>query len=207
LHFEDESFVNLGAVKLLLSIAFLLIASLGLAQEPKADSLARRTQNTSDPLEQSIENDSSMLYPYLERAQLRVEGGYYKGALADYNSAIVINDKDAGVWLKRGMVKEKLNDLKGAHADYSKAIELKETYLQAWFNRANVLAKLARYKEAVDDYTVAIAKSPDYAAAFYGRALAYDKMKRATEACDDLKKAESLGFFIEEKMKSKLCAS
>lgn len=161
--------------------------------------------DAGDPLEQAIDSDSSMLYPYLERAYQRTEGGYYKGALADYNSALKINDTDPEIWFGRGSVREKLNDLKGAYADYTKAIELKENYQQAWLNRANVLSKQGKYAEAIEDYTAILVYSPDYAAAFYNRALAYDKLKRPTDACNDLKKAESLGFAVDDKVKSKLC--
>lgn len=158
-----------------------------------------------DELEKAIESDSSMLYPYLERAYQRMEGGYYKGALDDYNRALEINDRDPEIWLNRGIVKEKMNDLKGAFSDYTKAIELNEKFEKAWLNRGNVLSKQGRYREAIEDYTVAITYNPDYAYAFYNRAIARQKLKLATEACDDLKKAESLGQAVSEKMKRDIC--
>lgn len=161
--------------------------------------------DVNDALEKAIESDSSMLYPYLERAYQRMEGGYYKGALEDYDRALKIFDKDPEIWLNRGHVKEKLNDLKGAYSDYTKAIELNEKFDKAWLNRANVLSKLGRPQDAVDDYTVAITFNPDYAAAFFNRAIARHKLKQSGEACLDLKKAESLGLVINEKMKNEMC--
>jgi len=161
----------------------------------------------ADELEQAIDSDSSMLYPYLERAYQRVEGGYYRGALEDYSSALKINDQDPEIWFARGSVKEKMNDLKGAYSDYTKAINLKENYQQAWLNRANVLSKQGKYAEAVEDYTATLVFSPEYGAAYYNRALAYDKLKKSTEACSDLTKAESLGFTVDGKVKTKLCGN
>lgn len=158
-----------------------------------------------DQLEIAIESDSSMLYPYLERAYQRMEGGYYKGALADYNRALEINDRDPEIWLNRGVVKEKLNDFKGAFADYTKAIELNERFEKAWLNRGNALAKQGRNKEAIEDYTAAITFNPDYSPAYYNRAIARQKLKLSTEACQDLQKAESLGREVAEKMKKEIC--
>jgi tetratricopeptide (TPR) repeat protein len=160
---------------------------------------------TDNDLEKAIESDSSMLYPYLERGYQRMEGGYYKGALEDYDRALEIEGKDPEIWLNRGHVKEKLNDLKGAYADYTKAIELNEKFDKAWLNRGNVLSKQGRIEDAIQDYTVAITFNPDYAAAFYNRAVAKQKLKQTTEACLDLQKAESLGLAITEKVKKEIC--
>ena len=160
---------------------------------------------TANDLEKAIESDSSMLYPYLERAYQRMEGGYYKGALEDYDRALEIQDKDPEIWLNRGHVKEKLNDLKGAYADYTKAIELNEKFEKAWLNRGNVLSKQGRTEDAIQDYTVAITFNPDYANAYYNRAIAKQKLKQVAEACQDLQKAESLGMAVTEKVKKEIC--
>ncbi len=164
---------------------------------------AKKGSNNDNDLEKAIESDSSMLYPYLERAYQRMEGGYYKGALEDYDRALEIQDKDPEIWLNRGHVKEKLNDLKGAYADYTKAIELNEKFEKAWLNRGNVLSKQGRTEDAIQDYTVAITFNPDYANAYYNRAIAKQKLKQAAEACQDLQKAESLGMAVTEKVKRK----
>jgi tetratricopeptide (TPR) repeat protein len=161
--------------------------------------------STEDDLEKAIESDSSMLYPYLERAYQRMEGGYYKGALEDYDRALQIENKDPEIWLNRGHVKEKMNDLKGAYSDYTKAIELDEKFEKAWLNRGNVLSKQGRLADAIEDYTVAIIHNSEYAAAFYNRAIAKQRAKQLGEACLDLQKAESLGLAVTEKMKKEIC--
>lgn len=162
------------------------------------------TDASMDQLERAIESDSSMLYPYLERAYQRMEGGYYKGALDDYNRALEINNSDPEIWLNRGIAREKSNDLKGAFSDYTKAIELNEKFEKAWLNRGNVLSKQGKYKEAIEDYTVAIIHNPDYAYAYFNRAIARQKLKQEG-VCEDLQKAESLGQEVSEKMKKDFC--
>lgn len=158
-----------------------------------------------DYLEYAIESDSSMLAPYLERAYQRMEGGYYKGALEDYTSALEINPKDPEIWLNSGLARERLQDLKGAYSDYTNAIELNEKFEKAWLNRGNVLSKMGRHQEAVEDYTVAILHYPEYPAAFYNRALAHYKLKQLNQACNDLKRAELLGQQMEGKIKKEIC--
>jgi tetratricopeptide (TPR) repeat protein len=158
-----------------------------------------------DELEKAIESDSSMLYPYLERAYQRMEGGYYKGALEDYNQALEIEAKDPEIWLNRGHVKEKMDDLKGAYSDYTRAIELDEKFEKAWLNRGNVLSRQGKLEEAIEDYGVAITYNPEYAAAYYNRAIARQRAKKSVEACQDLNKAEALGLAVTDKMKRDIC--
>ncbi len=165
---------------------------------------AKAKQEAQDPLERAIDSDSSMLYPYLERAWQRMEGGYYKGAIADYTKALEIEDRDPEIWLGRGLARERTKDYSGAFSDYTQAIALKEDYVKAWVNRANVLMKQERYKDAADDYTVALVYKADLGAAYYNRAIARYHLKNA-DACSDLLKAESLGMKPDAKMKERIC--
>ena len=161
--------------------------------------------STLDNLEKAIDSDSSMLYPYLARAYQRMEGGYFKGALEDYNKALEINDRDPDIWLNRGLVKEKLNDLKGAYSDYTMAIELNEKFEKAWLNRANVQLKQGKFTEAIEDYSVVLVFNADYAPAYYNRAIAKQRLKQSTAACEDLLKAEQLGQSVADKVKKEIC--
>jgi tetratricopeptide (TPR) repeat protein len=158
-----------------------------------------------DRLTETIQQDSTMLYPYLERAQQRFEGGYFKGAEEDYTRALEINPRDAEIWLGRGLAREKLKDFEGAFSDYTRAIDIREDFFKAWINRGNVLFKLERYSDAIEDFNVALIYQSNYAPAVYNRAMAKIKMKNKAGACEDLKLAESLGMEIEAKVRSKIC--
>src|SRR5687768_11587806 len=68
------------------------------------------TTTFEDRLTETIQQDSTMLYPYLERAVQRFEGGYYKGAVEDYTNALEIDPTDEEIWLGRGLAREKLKD-------------------------------------------------------------------------------------------------
>lgn len=166
-----------------------------------------QSMSIEERLTETIEADSTMLYPYLERAQQRYDSKYYQGAIDDYNMALEIDAKNVEIWLGRGLAREKLKDFKGAFSDYTKAIELKENFAKAWLNRGNVLMKLERYADAVEDYSVALIYYPEYTLGFYNRAMAKIKLKKSEEACSDLKRAEELGMKVEGKVKSKICTN
>lgn len=158
-----------------------------------------------DRLTETIQADSTMLYPYLERALQRFESGYYKGAIEDYTRALDIDPGDEEIWLGRGLAREKLKDFEGAFSDYTKAIDIREDFLKAWINRGNVLFKLDRYQDAIEDFNVALIYQPGNAAAVYNRAMAKVKLKNKADACADIRLAESLGMEVEAKVKSRIC--
>lgn len=158
-----------------------------------------------DRLTETISEDSTMLYPYLERALQRFESGYYKGAEEDYSNALEIDQTDEEIWLGRGLAREKLKDFEGAFSDYTKAIDLREDFFKAWINRGNVLFKLERYSDSIEDFNVALIYQADYAPAIYNRAMAKMKLKNKAEACADVKHAEALGMKVDNKIKSKIC--
>jgi tetratricopeptide (TPR) repeat protein len=166
----------------------------------------KRKLTIEERLSKTIEADSTMLYPYLERAQQRYESKFYEGAHDDYSMALDIDSSNVEIWLARGLTREKLKNFKGAFSDYTKAIDLKADYVKAWLNRGNVLMKLDRYEDAIEDYTVAILYRPDYEIAYYNRAMAKAKLKKNDEACVDISQAESLGMNVDGKVKSKVCS-
>lgn len=168
-------------------------------------------QSKQDSFDQSeaqlteiIRNDSTLQYPYIARGYYRLTNGNFKGALADYNQALKIDDGDPHLWLNRGLTKEKLQDYTGAFSDYTRAIDLKENFANAWMNRGNVLMKQNRFEDAIEDYTVAILHQPNYGYAYLNRALSkhYQKL---SGACDDLKQAEAFGMKVDKALRDEIC--
>ena len=159
---------------------------------------------TEKQLTEIIQNDSTLQYPYIARGYFRLTNGNLKGALADYDRAIKIDDHDPHLWLNRGLTKEKLQDYVGAFSDYTKAIDLKENFANAWLNRGNVLMKQSRFEDAIEDYTVALLHQPNYGYAYLNRALSkhYQKL---SGACEDLKQAEALGMKVDKSVRAEIC--
>ncbi len=156
-------------------------------------------------LTEAIEKNPKLSYSYEERGYLRMKSKNWKGALTDFNDAILLAPAEPDNWLNRGITKEKLKDFNGAMTDYTQAIKLKIDYERAWLNRGNLLVKLNRIKEALEDYSLAITYYPDYGLAFYNRALAHHKMGKLKEACADLLQAQKLRTQIEPKIMASIC--
>jgi tetratricopeptide (TPR) repeat protein len=175
------------------------LSNLSVKQRGKAD------KPEVDYLEEAIDSDSTMLYPYLERAFQRMEGGYWKGAEEDFSSALALETKDAEIWMGRAIAREKQNKFDEAYEDYTQCLRLKEDNVRAWVNRGNVLVKQNMFKEAIDDYTAALTFNSAFAPAYYNRAIARERLKQYDEACADLKQAEAFGRETEVKLREKVC--
>jgi tetratricopeptide (TPR) repeat protein len=158
-----------------------------------------------DYLNEAIDSDSTMLYPYLERAFQRMEGGYWEGAEEDYSSALILEKKDPEIWMGRAIAREKQNKFDEAYKDYTQCLRLKEDNVRAWVNRGNVLVKQNMFKEAIDDYTAALTFDSAFSSAYYNRAIARERLKQYDDACADLKQAEALGKEPEAKLREKVC--
>ncbi len=84
-----------------------------------------------------IAEHPKIYYDYLNSAADKSLKGDYRGALADYNRALKIDDSEASVYVFRGDLKAaRFNDLKGAVADYNKAIQLLPDYGWAYQSRS-----------------------------------------------------------------------
>jgi tetratricopeptide (TPR) repeat protein len=213
---EPDFYVNRGLAKETLNdstaivefeIALRLNPNHTLAKHNLEAHQAKKIQvmSVEDRLTRTIEADSTMLYPYIERAQQRFESGYFEGALDDYNQAAELAPNNFEILFARGLTKEKLKNYDGAFSDYTKAIEIKENYPKAWLSRGNVLLKLERYDDAIEDYNVALVYQSDYSLAYHNRGMAKVKLKKNAEACADFKRAEELGMKVDGKIKAKVC--
>ncbi|MGB4972747.1 MAG: tetratricopeptide repeat protein, partial [Cyclobacteriaceae bacterium] len=156
-------------------------------------------------LDEVINNNPDLPFPYAERAYYEMNNGELNKALVDYNKAIELSPDVSSYWLSRGMVREKLEDWNGAYRDYSQSIILNEKDEKAWLTRANLLFNQNDYKAAVKDYDVAIVLYSSYAIAYYNRALAKNKLGMNAKACADLKLAHALTFEVPSKVINSIC--
>jgi len=214
---EPDYFINLGISKLQAGDSVKAIADFeqALSLNPES-SLARHNlavlgksnssaADTETLLTDAIEKNPRLPYSYAERGLVRMKAGNLKGALEDYDEAILLDPSDPDYWLNRGLIKEQSKDLNGALADYQQVITLKADYEKGWVNHGNVLVKLNRVAEAIEDYSVAITYYPEYGLAYYNRGLAWHRLGKKAEACKDLDQAKKYGTKVDEKVVSRIC--
>ena len=78
--------------------------------------------------------------------------GDYKGAIADYDSAIRLNPDNANTYYNRGTAKGDLGQHFAAIADFDIAIRLKPDLAEAYYNRGAAKSDLGQHFAAIADY-------------------------------------------------------
>ena len=114
-------------------------------------------------------NRSISAQTYYTWGNTKYDLGDYKGAIADYDSAIRLKPDYATAYNNRGVAKGDLGQHLAAIADYDITIRLKPDYATAYNNRGVAKGKLGQHLAAIADYDTAIRLKPDYAKAYYNR--------------------------------------
>ena len=129
-------------------------------------------------------NRSISAETYFTWGNMKYNLGDYKGAIADYDTAIRLNP-DAAVYYNRGNAKIKLGQHFDAIADYDSAIRLNPDDATAYYNRGLSKSMLGQHFDAIADYDSAIRLNPDYADAHITRGIAKDTLGQHLAAIVD----------------------
>ena len=129
-------------------------------------------------------NRSISAETYFTWGNTKYDLGNYKGAIADYDTAIRLNP-DAAIYYNRGNAKYNLGEHFDAIADYDIAIRLKPDYATAYYNRGLSKSMLGEHFNAIADYDTAIRLNPDYAEAHINRGIAKDTLGQHLAAIVD----------------------
>ena len=111
--------------------------------------------------------------------------GDYKGAIADYDSAIRLNPDNANTYYNRGTAKGDLGQHFAAIADFDIAIRLKPDLAEAYYNRGTAKSDLGQHFAAIADYDTAIRLKPDHAGAYNSRGVAKGNLGQHSAAITD----------------------
>ena len=134
-------------------------------------------------------NRSISAETYFTWGNTKYDLGDYKGAIADFDSAIRLNPDDAAAYLNRGLAKGQLGQHFAAIADYDSAIRLNPDDAKTYYNRGNAKYNLGQHFAAIADFDSAIRLNPDDANAYYNRGSAKTQLNRISEAKQDLRTA------------------
>jgi len=123
------------------------------------------------------------------RGYLKLQNGDIKGAVADFDRAILASPRHAPAYHNRGICRSKMGDYQGAIADYTDAVKLNPNMEGAFLNRGSVRFASGNYDDAIRDYSLAIQLKPDHDDAFYFRGLAEYQSGRYQNAISDCSSA------------------
>ena len=158
-------------------------AYIGLAQM----NLARKdTTAALDNLNRGIELSKKNANAYVMRAEIASRSKHdFEHALADMDSAILLEPRYAGYFINRAFMKYNLDDYFGAMADYDYAISLEPASQEAHFNRGLLRAEVGDNNKAISDFSFVLKSNPSNFMALYNRALLHMRTRQFREAVSD----------------------
>ena len=158
-------------------------AYMGLAQM----NLARKdTTMALENLNRGIALSKKNANAYVMRAEIATRSSHdFESALADMDSAIMLEPRHAGFFINRAYMKYNLDDYFGAMADYDYAIGLDPASQEAHFNRGLLRAEVGDNNKAISDFDFVLKSNPSNFMALYNRALLHMRTRQYREAVND----------------------
>jgi tetratricopeptide (TPR) repeat protein len=102
-----------------------------------------------------VRNHSQGSVDFLNRGRNRYQRGDYKGAIEDYNQAIILNPDNPNAYYSRGLLLHQLGDAMSAVLDFERALELNPRYADAYFHRAGARYSLGEESGTIQDLQLA----------------------------------------------------
>ena len=158
-------------------------AYIGLAQMhlAKADTSAA-LENLNHGIALSKNNATA----YVMRAEIATRTRQdFESAVADMDSAIMLEPYYAGYFINRAYMKYNLDDYFGAMSDYDYAISLDPNSQEAHFNRGLLRAEVGDNNKAINDFSFVLKSNPSNFMALYNRALLHMRTGQYREAVKD----------------------
>ena len=158
-------------------------AFFGLAQMNLA---CKDTTAALENLNRSITLNKNNANAYVMRAEIASRSQHdFSSAIADMDSAILLEPRFAGYFINRAYMKYNVDDYFGAMADYDYAISLDPASQEAHFNRGLLRAEVGDNNKAIIDFDYVLKSNPSNFIALFNRALLYMRTRQYREAVAD----------------------
>lgn len=158
--------------------AYIGLAQMNLARQDTAAGL--------ENLNRGIALSKNNATAYVMRAEIAARSHHdFESAVADMDSAILLEPRYAGYFINRAYMKYNLDDYFGAMADYDYAIGLDPASQEAHFNRGLLRAEVGDNNKAISDFDFVLKKNPSNFMALYNRALLHMRTRQFREAVND----------------------
>lgn len=92
---------------------------------------------------------------FLNRGRDRFQRKDYKGAIEDFNQAIILNPNNANAYYNRGLLFRELGDALSAVLDFDRALQLNPRYANAYFHRAGARYGIGDESGTIQDLQLA----------------------------------------------------
>ncbi len=129
---------------------------------------------------------------YRNRGEMFMARKEYANAIADFASAVRIDQKDIVAHYKSAVAYNYLGQYDFAIREYTRAIALYDKSPALYDGRGLSFYSKKDYFRSIGDYTKAIELNPAYAPTYVSRGLAYSELKEFDHAFADFNKALSL---------------
>lgn len=133
-------------------------------------------------------SETSAQADYVAAGDKLLQQNDYKGAIAEYDKALKLNENELGAHSGRAVALSLLGDYQGSEESYSKAILLDRKNSHLFYGRGAVLVRMHKSKEAVENFDEALKLEPNMADALYSRAGEYCNLNKFPEAIADYNK-------------------
>ncbi len=113
----------------------------------------------------------------------------YDKAISDFETAILLDEKDPLNWFNKGTAFFKAGKYAEAIPYFDRALNIDPNYHYAATGRGNTLRFLQKYEESIAAYDRAIQIDPKNYEAWYGKCLSLEKLSRNEQAIASCKRA------------------
>lgn len=151
------------------------------------------------------EKSQKSVSDFIESGNQKEEKSDYKGALADFNKALLIEPNNTKALYYSGFMKFQMDDFGNALTDYSQAIESDTASVELFYSRGNAYFELRYYKEAIADYGKALALDSTDKVSYFNRGIAKYYVDEIASSCKDLRWALEYGDIEAEAVIKEVC--
>ena len=141
-------------------------------------------------LEKKLDNKSRL---YFFRGHSYYTIRKYESALADFNTALSIDDKNVDAYFWRGQIYNLQQKFELAINDFNTIININDSRYDYYYWRASVYYRWGKYDFALADYNLVIKLDSTCAGCYYVRGETYQKINLPDSALADFEKAAYLG--------------
>ncbi|NJR31916.1 MAG: tetratricopeptide repeat protein [Chamaesiphon sp. CSU_1_12] len=146
-----------------------------------------------------------MTQEYYQQGLAKAKAGDYRGAIADFELALISAPEWAELYYRRGLAYFDLGETLTAVSDYTQALALDSQHRDCSYARALARLTLKNFPGAMEDIDRAILFGRDYAPAYQLKGLVCKKLAKYPEAISAYKVAANLYLTQKDPLNSQRC--